>query len=65
MIDLLSPLARFWKTKDVNIYDTVFKLHSKVTAMCVSVQPVGRTKTWFPSTGDGVLFGGLCDLPLR
>lgn len=31
MINNLAPLARFWRRKNVNIYDTVFKLHSKAT----------------------------------
>lgn len=31
MIPNLKPLSDFWKRKNVNIYDTVFKLHSKVT----------------------------------
>lgn len=31
MIPILTPLSRFWKRKNVNIYDTVFKLHSKFT----------------------------------
>lgn len=31
MIPFLSDLSRFWKRKSVNIYGTVFKLHSKLT----------------------------------
>lgn len=31
MIPRLRSLAHFWKRKNVNIYDTVFNLHSKVT----------------------------------
>lgn len=31
MIPVLGSLSRFWKCKSVNIYDSVFKLHSKVS----------------------------------
>lgn len=31
MIPFLSSLSPLWKRKKINIYDTVFKLHSKLT----------------------------------
>lgn len=33
---LMNGLSRYWKRKQINIYDTVFNLHSKVT-VCLLV----------------------------
>lgn len=36
MFQVIGPLSKFWKRKQVSIYDTVFSLHSKFT-VCILV----------------------------